>query len=88
MGFVGDVLVALLVTCFFAIPIGLTLWGVVDVARRPQWAWALARRSQLAWMAALLFGTFTVLGGMGLSLWYLAKVRPLIAAAEEGRFPT
>lgn len=81
-----DVAVAVLVTTFFAIPLGLTLWGIVDVARRPGWAWALADRSQLAWMAALLFGAFTVLGGMTLALWYLAKIRPVIAAAEDGRF--
>jgi hypothetical protein len=81
-----DLLVALLVASFFAIPISLTLWGVVDIARRPQWAWALAGRSQLAWMAATLFGAFTVLGGMLIALWYLGKVRPVIAAAEEGRF--
>jgi hypothetical protein len=85
---VVDVAVALLVTSVFAIPLALTLWGVVDVARRPQWAWALAGRSQLAWMAAILFGAFTVVGGMLISLWYLGKVRPQIAAAEDGRFPT
>jgi hypothetical protein len=39
-------------------------------------------------MAAILFGAFTVLGGMLISLWYLGKVRPQIADAEEGRFPT
>ena len=81
-----DVGMAVVVTSFFAIPLGLTLWGVVDVARRPGWAWALAGRSQLAWMACLLFGAFTVLGGMLLSLWYLTKIRPVVAAAEDGRF--
>lgn len=86
MELVGDIAVALAATCLFAIPIALTLWSVIDVARRPQWAWALAQRSQLAWMAALLFGAFTVLGGLALSLWYLAKVRPFVAAAEDGRF--
>jgi hypothetical protein len=37
-------------------------------------------------MAAILVGTFFLVPGLGLSLWYLAKVRPVIAAAEEGRF--
>ena len=82
----SDLAMALVLAIFAAIPIGLTTWGVLDVARRPQWAWALANRSQLAWMAALLFGAFTLLGGMGISIWYLLKVRPIIAAAEQGHF--
>lgn len=82
----SDLAVALALAIVAAIPLGLTTWGILDIARRPQWAWALARRSQLAWMTALLFGAFTLLIGMGLSIWYLVKVRPVIAAAEEGRF--
>jgi hypothetical protein len=69
-----------------SIPIGVSLWALLDAARRPQWAWALAGRSQVSWIAAILFGTFFLVPGLGLSLWYLAKVRPVIAAAEEGRF--
>ena len=76
--------VALLLACVFAIPLAISLWALLDAARRPQWAWALARRSQVAWMAAILFGMFSVLGGLILSIWYLQKVRPVIAAAEDG----
>lgn len=82
-----DLARAALVVSVLAIPLALTVVGVVDAARRPQWAWALADRSQLAWMAALLFGGFSVVGGLGISLWYLLKVRPLVAAAEGGDFP-
>ncbi len=77
--------VALLLACVFAIPLGVSLWALLDAARRPQWAWALARRSQVTWMAAILFGMFSVIGGLVLSAWYLTHVRPVIAAAEEGR---
>ena len=77
---------AVLVASVFAIPLGVSLWALLDAARRPQWAWALARRSQVGWMAAILFGMFSVIGGLALSAWYLTKVRPIIAAAEEGRF--
>ena len=69
-----------------SIPIGVSLWALLDAARRPQWAWALAGRSQVSWMAAVLFGMFFLVPGLGVSLWYLAKVRPVVAAAEEGRF--
>jgi hypothetical protein len=69
-----------------SIPIGISLWALLDAARRPQWAWALAGRSQVAWIAAVLFGMFFLIPGLGVSLWYLGKIRPLVAAAEEGRF--
>jgi hypothetical protein len=68
------------------IPIGVSLWALLDTARRPQWAWALAGRSQVGWMAAVLLGTFFLVPGLAISSWYLAKVRPVIAAAEDGRF--
>jgi hypothetical protein len=75
---------AIVVTAFFAIPLAVSLWALLDVARRPQWAWALAGRRQVAWMAGIMVGVLTVAGGLALSLWYLVKVRPLIAAAEDG----
>ncbi len=75
---------ALLVALFFAIPLGVSLWALLDAARRPQWAWALGGRRQVVWMAVIMVGTLTVIGGLLVSLWYLVNVRPLIAAAEEG----
>jgi hypothetical protein len=68
-----------------AAPLAVTIWALLDAARRPQWAWALAGRRQVVWMAAIMFGAFSVVGGLVLSVWYLANVRHEIAAAEEGR---
>ena len=78
---------AILTTAFFLIPIALTAWAFLDAARRPAWAWSLANRSQAAWMAAVFLGVLTVIGGLLVSGYYLAIVRPEIAAAEEGRVP-
>jgi hypothetical protein len=80
-----DVLWALLVACFFAFPLALTFWALLDAAHRPQWAWALAGRRQVVWMAAILVGLFTVIGGVLLCTWYLTRVRYQVAAAEEGQ---
>ena len=80
-----DVGVALVVSVVFAVPLSLTVWALLDAARRPQWAWALAERSQVAWMAGIMFSALTVVGGLFVSLIYLLKVRPTIEAAEEGR---
>ena len=61
------------------------IWALLDAARRPQWAWALAERRQVVWMAAIMFGTLTVIGGVVLCTWYLTRIRHEIAAAEEGQ---
>jgi hypothetical protein len=81
----SDLAVAVVLAGLAAIPLSLTVWALLDAARRPQWAWALADRSQAGWMAGIMFSAFTVIGGLFVSLWYLCKVRPGISAAEDGR---
>ena len=73
-------------TMFAAIPLGLSCWALLDAAHRPSWAWAMTRHRQAAWMAAILFGVFTLVGGLAISLWYLLKVRPVVAGVEAGDF--
>jgi hypothetical protein len=68
-----------------ALPLGISVWALLDVARRPQWAWALAGRRQVVWLVLVLVGIVTVVGGLAVSGWYLLRVRPDIAAAEDGR---
>src|SRR3954469_24723301 len=75
---------AVLATMLACIPIGLSLWAFLDVARRPQWAWALSSHRQVVWMVAIPFGVLTVCGGLLISAWYLVRVRPDVAAAERG----
>lgn len=81
-----DLGVALALACVAAVPLSLTVWALLDAARRPEWAWALSGRRQVVWMAGIMFAAATVLGGVIVSTWYLAKVRHQIAAAEDGRF--
>ena len=68
-----------------ATPLMLTLWALLDAARRPEWAWALAGRRRVVWLAAILFGAMTVILGVVISSIYLLRVRPAVAAAEDGR---
>jgi len=79
---------AILVTAFLALPLALSLWALLDAARRPQWAWALAERRQVVWMASILFGALLVPVGLAISLWYLVRIRPEVAAAERGELPS
>jgi hypothetical protein len=82
---VSDLAGALLLAMVAAIPLSLTLWALLDAARRPQWAWALAGRRQVLWMAGIMLAAFTVIGGIAVSTYYLLRVRQTVAAAEDGQ---
>lgn len=82
---VSELAVALVLTIGAAVPLGVTVWALLDAAHRPQWAWALSGRRQVVWMAAIMFGALTLIVGLCLSVWYLTTVRHEIAAAEDGR---
>lgn len=75
---------AVALTLFACIPLAVSLWAFLDAARRPQWAWALSAHRQIVWLVAIPFGVFTVIGGLLISLWYLLKIRPRVAAVERG----
>ncbi|MGK0227091.1 MAG: hypothetical protein ACI8XD_001913 [Thermoproteota archaeon] len=68
------------------IPISLSVWALLDCAQRPPWAWSFAGRNQVAWLGAIAFGIFLLIFGMTISLWYLIRIRPHIAAVEAGDF--
>ena len=80
----GDYAVALATAVFVCIPLGISVWALLDAARRPEWAWALAGRRRVVWMAAIMFGVLSVIGGLAISSWYLMGVRPRIRDAENG----
>ena len=80
----GDVLWALVVTALACVPIGVSLWALLDAARRPRWVWALSRHRQTPWMAAVAAGVLLTVVGLAISLWYLIRVRPDLSAIERG----
>jgi hypothetical protein len=84
----SDLGMAVLLVSIAAFPLTLTGWALLDAAHRPEWAWALAGRRQAVWMAAIMFGILTVVGGVLLCTWYLTRVRHEIAAAEDGQITT
>ncbi len=81
----GDLAGAVGMTVLACIPLGLTLWALLDAARRPRWVWALSRHPQLPWLAAVAAGVLLTVLGVGISLWYLLRIRPELAAIESGR---
>lgn len=85
VGGIGELFVAIITTAIFAVPISLSLWALLDCAKRPGWAWALCNRSQQIWMATILCGILLVPVGMCVSAYYLLRVRPVVADAEQGK---
>lgn len=82
----SELAVAFGLTLVFATPLALSLWALLDAAKRPAWAWALAERRQVVWIAAILIGVLVLPLGLALSIWYLARIRPHLAAVEGGDF--
>jgi hypothetical protein len=68
-----------------AIPLGLSLWALLDIVSRPAWAWAFLGRNRTLWVVAILLGTSTIVGGMVVAIWYLVRVRPAVRDVEAGR---
>ncbi len=83
----GRLIAEIVATAFFSIPLAISVWALLDCARRPAWAWSLASRSQQWWMLAILCGILSVIGGLLVSAYYLTRVRPEIAAIEAGKLP-
>lgn len=81
----SELLWAVAVLVVVAAPLMLSVLALLDAAHRPGWVWALADRTQVAWIAAILFGTILLPLGMVISTIYLVRVRPRLAATESGR---
>ncbi|MCU0269287.1 MAG: hypothetical protein MUF83_11650 [Acidimicrobiales bacterium] len=85
MGALGDLFGTILFTAVLCIPLGLSMWALLDAARRPSWAWSLSGRSQAVWIAAILFGMLVMILGLIVAPLYLVRIRHEVEAAEEGR---
>lgn len=83
----GRIVGELVAISLAAVPLGLSVWALLDIARRPAWAWALSGRNRAMWLAAVLVGILSVIGGVIISGIYLLRIRPRIAATEAGHLP-
>lgn len=79
-----DIVLMTLMLLALSVPLAVTAWAFLDAAHRPRWAWAFAGRNQLVWMVVIAAGIVTVIGGLAISGWYLLRIRPTLAAIENG----
>ncbi len=64
------------------VALGVTVFAIVDGARRPEWAWQQAGQSKSLWIALQAVGIFLCALGVILSIVYLAAIRPKLVLAE------
>ena len=61
----------------------ISIWGILDAANRPDYAWTAAGQNKVLWIALQAVGlVFTVLGGLVMGIVYLAAIRPKVQASE------
>ena len=53
-----------------SIPLAISVWALLDAAHRPEWAFVLAGRSRLVWVAACGIGILFNVVGLAVSIWY------------------
>ena len=82
----GDYAMAFVAVGLGLVPFGVSIWALLDVARRPAWAWALASRDRTTWVATVVFAAILPLIGIAVAVYYLARIRPQISAVEAGDF--
>ena len=60
----------------------LSIIAIVDVVRRPDWAWQASGQNKTLWLVLTIVGIF--LCGIVLGPVYLLAIRPKLAAAQQG----
>ena len=63
----------------------ISIWALVDVLRRPDWAFQAARQNKTLWVVLNIVGLFVC--GLVIGLIYLLAIRPKVAAAQGGGPP-
>jgi hypothetical protein len=63
--------------------LAVSIWGIVDAASRPDWAWQRSGQNKVLWVVLQVVGIFVCLGWI-LSIVYLASIRPQVAQHQQG----
>lgn len=79
-------LVLLLVPFFLGLAlatVGITVWGIVDAATRPEQAWLAAGQNKTLWIVLQAAGLVVMAPvGLILALVYLLAIRPKVRDAQ------
>ena len=62
----------------------LVIWGVIDAASRPRWAWEQAGQNKTLWIVLQAVGVLFCVFGLVFAIIYLASISPKVRAVQEG----
>ncbi|MCH7787843.1 MAG: hypothetical protein IH940_00200 [Acidobacteria bacterium] len=79
-----DLVVTVVVTLTLCVPLVWSVVALLDAAGHPAWTWAFAGKSQVFWIALILAGVLSVIGGLIIATIYMRRVRPVLIDAEYG----
>lgn len=77
----------LLILLLGVVPYGVIIWGIVDAASRPEWAWQRSGQNKTLWVVLQVIGFFFCLVGFILTLVYLITIRPQVARHQSASGP-
>ena len=77
----------LLILLIMVVPYGVIIWGIVDSASRPDWAWQRSGQNKTLWVVLQAVGLLLCLVGFILALVYLTAIRPQVAQQQGGQGP-
>lgn len=80
----------LLILAIVVVPAIITIWGIIDTAMRPTWAWERAGQSKTQWLLLQLLGFLLcgVIVGLISTVIYLATIRPQVRQQQDQWGPT
>lgn len=77
----GTLALVAIVTAVTALVFGPSIWGLIDVSRIPDSAWATTEHKKSSWTAVFAVGTWLWIVGLPAAILYLRTVRPELHAA-------
>jgi hypothetical protein len=80
----SDLVITVLTVIVLSVPLIWSVIALLDAAGRAAWTWALAGKSQVFWMALILAGVLSVVGGLIIATVYMIRIRPVLIEAEYG----
>ena len=73
----GLIIVGILLTVIFPV------WAIVDILKRPDWAWERSGHNRFTWLILMIVGVFVCNVAFFVSLWYLLFVRSDVRNQQE-----
>ena len=71
------------VLLIWPVSLAVVIWGVVDAASHPEWAWRQAGQSKALWIVLQAVGVLFCLVGLVFAIIYLTTIAPRVRAAQQ-----